>query len=71
MKTFKLLSRLIAVFGLMMFGVSGWGAADLSITKTVNNATPNIGDNITYTIVGTNTVRILRILALPIRCRQG
>ena len=28
--------------------------ADLSITKSVDNATPNVGDNVTFTIVGTN-----------------
>ena len=28
--------------------------ADLSITKTVDNATPTVGDNVTFTIVGKN-----------------
>ncbi|MDP1784241.1 MAG: Calx-beta domain-containing protein [Sulfuricurvum sp.] len=55
MKTFKLFSRTIAIFGVaMMLAVSGWSAADLSITKIVDNATPTVGDNVTFTIVGTN-----------------
>ncbi|MCA9123215.1 MAG: DUF11 domain-containing protein [Planctomycetaceae bacterium] len=28
--------------------------ADVSLTKTVNNATPNVGDNVTYTIIVSN-----------------
>ncbi|MBP6410608.1 MAG: DUF11 domain-containing protein, partial [Pseudarcicella sp.] len=30
------------------------GCADLSITKTVDNATPNVGSNVTFTLIGTN-----------------
>lgn len=29
-------------------------AADLAVTKTVNNATPNVGSNVTFTITATN-----------------
>ncbi len=52
----KILPRLFAVFGLlMMFAVSGWGAnTDLSITKSVSDSTPTVGDTVIFTIVGTN-----------------
>ncbi len=32
----------------------GLSSADLSVTKTVSNATPNVGSNVTFTITATN-----------------
>lgn len=39
---------------MMVFIASGWAVADLSITKTVDNTSPNVGDTITFTLSGTN-----------------
>ena len=55
MKMSQLFLRWITVFGIMsIFAVSGHAASDLSITKLVNNSTPNVGETVTFTIVGTN-----------------
>jgi uncharacterized repeat protein (TIGR01451 family) len=71
MKMNKLFLRFIAVFGMAVaFGVSGWGAeTDLSITKSVSDLTPTVGDTVTFTIVGRNngptTTRMTITDALP------
>ena len=55
MKMNKFFLRWIAVFGIIgIFAVTGYAASDLSITKGVNNSTPNVGETVTFTIVGTN-----------------
>ncbi|MDD5211749.1 MAG: hypothetical protein PHV62_04995 [Sulfuricurvum sp.] len=55
MKTFKLLSRLFAVFGLVMiFTVSGWGAnVDLNLSKTAPS-TVVPGASLAYTLTARN-----------------
>ncbi len=45
---FKQLAIFIVMFGLTSLSLNA--QSDLSITKTVNNATPNVGDEITFTI---------------------
>ncbi|MFY9142437.1 DUF11 domain-containing protein [Sulfuricurvum sp.] len=70
MKMSKFFVRIVSVFGLsLVFSISSWADADLSITKTVNNTTPNVGDTISFTIVGRNngpdSSRITIIDALP------
>lgn len=70
MRSNKLLARLTFAFVNIMFTASAmYGAADLSITKAVNNLTPNVGDVVTYTIVGKNngsdTTRISITDTLP------